>query len=254
LRQRLSRWWMMQGGAQRPGAAGLGATVRAQDLLRALVQLEPRHANTILDCARRAGTSDLPAFCQLIREEIGGTLLFDAVMMIRSSNQETRSPTSAADLLDHAVRCRAPVCSRKDCLELRSMLASMKAHAQVCRMERCKTCRQWQRVSDRMRRARAASREMATPTGPAAARTPFTVDVVTPQALTPVGGAASPTGSAAGHTLLLLARSALSDLPLTSSPTNSPPCSPRAKRARASPNESAETGGAGWRAAIEAVR
>jgi len=208
-----------------------GATIRASDLLKALVRLAPDQAETVMFCARTTNLQ-MPEFCRMIRAEIGGTLLFDAVMVLRGGSEEaSREPLDTVALFEHCVRCRAPTCSRQDCLELRGLLSTMKAHAQACPLNDCRTCSQWKMVRDKMIRARAVVAKAPRPPLPPT------------HAVEP---AASVGGSAAAATLLMLARSALSDLPVTSpgnsranspmsSPGNSPPCSPRRKRAKANP-------------------
>jgi len=214
--------------------------IRAHDLLNALVMLAPERAPDILSCARASGLKDVHGFCREIRQEIGGTLLFDAVMMLTKGGDATPQPGTSSKLFEHCVQCRDVQCSRRDCLELRGMFASMKAHSMQCVLQdRCRTCRQWQSVRDKMKLCRAARNGTKPMTGSMATMTLTPLSIRDRSFTTPSSATndneSSPMASA-GQTLLMLARTALSDLPVTTSPINSPTCSPRSKRAKQHPS------------------
>lgn len=204
--------------------------VNAQDLLRALVHLAPEQKTTILALARTS-KMHLPLFAAAIRKKVGGTLLFDAVMLLRGGSAQVREPGAAAELFEHCINCRRPDCSRTDCLELRGMLSGMKAHAQACDAGmQCLTCQRWHTVRDRMKRARAAHAIL-----PATLTTSKKTGIVAGASQAPPArsGDSSTLGSATGTALLMLARCALSEVPPSSprlSPVNSPNQSPRSKR------------------------
>lgn len=202
--------------------------ISMNDLCTAMVKLQPDDAASIVDCAK-SSAGDPKKFCRAVQAEIGGTLLFDAMMALRGGSSESRQhkPEGAVALFEHACECRAPSCGRTDCLELRGMLSALKAHAQQCKEEGCMTCRQWQRTRDAMRRARAR------PTS-AAKTTPVKSRAAAAQLPASHDEASSPAGAA----LMMLARSALGDLPPSRtplSPANSPPASPMRKRTKPSP-------------------
>lgn len=204
-----------------PAAAN---AINAVDFLRVLIHLRPSMESKILALARETRL-ELTPFCAAVRREIGGTLLFDAMMLLQGSAMTTEMSAAAA-LVRHGVECRAPQCGLKGCRELRGIFSNMKAHAQGCAERTCRTCGHWRMVRDKMksaRRPRLASREWPTP--PTAE--------------------AKLDDSPAGAALLMLARSALSDIAPTSprlSPTNTPVHSPnssplpkRPKRQQAMP-------------------
>jgi len=214
----------------------MSSVVRAQDLLRALVHLAPERKDVIFTVARETEL-ELLTFCRGIRETIGGTLLFDAVMLLRGSKDLNRDSGAAMELYEHCLTCQAPSCSRQDCLELRGMLSSLKAHWQSCdvpKRKRCRTCLQWQAVRDRMKSARAERQESLhmqisppTTTGHRGA------DKQRPHFAKLGDGDTSPRCSAAGAALLMLSRSALAPInPPENSPSNSPSGSPRLKRSK----------------------
>ncbi len=197
-------------------------SVSAHTFCDTLVRLAPEHADTILAIARQTGL-ELRQFCAAVRREIGGTLLFDAVLAMRGSQLPARSHADVVALVEHCVRCRSPGCTRADCLALRSMLSVMKMHAAACAVPAelaCQTCDQWHTMRSKMLAAR---RGMKT------ARCER------------VSGEGSTGSNDAGAALLMhLARSALVDLPPTSprlspvnSPSNSPSTSPMPKRPKA---------------------
>ena len=197
-------------------------TVAATDLLTALVQLAPQHAATIIACARETALQDMHAFCAAIRRELPGTLLFDAVLRLRGSQlSRADSPGAAAELVEHAVHCRASNCSRTDCVTLRGMLSVLKQHSSACHLPKataCRTCQQWRTVRSHMRKV----------AKPDASRRTLQ----------------EPSGNDSGASLLMhLARTALQDLPPSSprlSPSNSPSTSPRSSPLRKRPKPSGD--------------
>jgi len=92
-----------------------------------------------------------------VRRQIGGTLLFDAVMMLRGVQPSPQGTTQdAKSLYEHAVGCRSPSCSRHGCLALRSIFSQLRQHAQCCfEPDGCNPCMQYQRIRTAMQRAKA---------------------------------------------------------------------------------------------------
>jgi len=221
--------------------------LRTADLLKALLHLAPTHEGTIREIAE-ATKLQMSDFCKGIRKQIGGTLLFDAVLMLNGSARSPSEASVVAALFKHSIQCRSTDCTQPDCLQLRTMLSSMKVHAQSCSTDGCKTCLQWQVASSRMKRARSSS--TAEDIGANLISATATVAQKLPQdrALEPTSGGrrALPQlvlSSTAGPevrappsaALLLLARSALADLPVSMtrvSPMNSPSSSPNPTRKR----------------------
>lgn len=195
-------------------------TVSAVKFCETLVRLAPEKQDVILACARRTGL-ELRPFCRAIREEIGGTLLLDAVLLFRGGNLARRDDVPS--LLAHCLRCRSSACTQSDCLALRSMLAVMKMHASQCKVPRdqgCETCNQWHSVRTKMVEARRNLRKAA------------------PQSIGQAAGAVQANGDHGTDLLMHLARTALADLPPSSprlSPSNSPSNSPLPKRPKADP-------------------
>lgn len=223
--------------------------VSAHELVSALVHLAPEHHKPTILHAAKSTQLHLPSFAKAIREEIGGTLLFDAVMLLRGSSHSElgmRSPGAATALLQHCLSCRTPECDRTDCLELRGILSAMKAHAQSCPVPpeaQCSTCRRWQTIRAKMKRPRAASAVQAPTTGLTICKR--SVEVSAAAEMSPSSGETSPGGNAAGTALLMLARSALLPVPPSSprlSPFNSPMTSPShsPRRKRPKPTTTAE--------------
>jgi len=130
--------------------------IRSNDVVNAMVKLQPQHAKVIHKIMLES-REDLSTFCKEVRRQIGGTLLFDAVMMLRGVQPSPQGTTQdAKSLYEHAVGCRSPSCSRHGCLALRSIFSQLRQHAQCCsEPDGCNPCMQYQRIRNAMQRAKA---------------------------------------------------------------------------------------------------
>jgi len=184
-------------------------------VVEAMIRLSPSHTETILALMNESG-GDLTTFCRSVRSRIGGSLLFDTVLLLQGG-KATGGGSGPKQLFVHAVSCRTPSCPHPGCTQLRSMFTQLRQHSQHCSKPQCQMCTQHQKVRDATMRARAAfarpspaSAVVARPMAPQRRRDP-----------SPCAG------------LMMLARSALGDLPVHSprnSPANSPRNSPCQKR------------------------
>lgn len=190
--------------------------VTPAEVVAAMVRLQPSQAETIVHLLGEAN-SDLTTFCRLVRSRIGGSLLFDAVMLLRGLPMDVPRP-KRAELFEHAIRCRGNDCSYPGCAEIRTMFNSLHEHAWTCSVTGCRTCTQHQKVRDAMRRARTRY-----------ATRPVTTRPVIPEVKADDNASGLILLAQAGN----LARSALGDLPTASprnSPCNSPNASPKPQR------------------------
>ena len=128
------------------------AEIRSHELVEALLlQSNPTDALKITEIARRTNLH-MPAFCKAVRAEVGDSLLLEAALHLCNSNDKVGGKTG--NLLEHCVQCTSSSCTHSDCLELRSMLSTMKSHAEQCTSSSCLTCKQWVSVRTKMLAAR----------------------------------------------------------------------------------------------------
>lgn len=206
--------------------------VAAADVINAMVKLQPAKRDALVAMLREAD-GDLATFCHLVRLQGCGSLLFDAVVMLRGLPAEVPKH-KRTELFEHAIACSSgPSCPHAGCKEIRSMFSALGQHARTCSASDCRTCTHHQNIRDAMRRVqarRAASQTFvaARPVRQGAPGKKLSAGVLDqPVDAKSVATKARDDGCSA---LLLLARSALVDLPVSSprnSPHNSPNTSPK---------------------------
>lgn len=131
---------------------------RSRDVVNVMLKLQPQHAGAILKILHES-REDLSTFCREVRRQIGGRLLFDAVMVLRGVKPSAQLSTAdAKSLYEHAVGCQSPSCSRHGCLQLRSIFSQLRQHARCCpEPDGCNPCKQYRRVRDAIARAKTLS-------------------------------------------------------------------------------------------------
>lgn len=193
------------------------SAINARVLVQTMMRLRPDQAESILACARRCN-GQANTFCKAIRAEVGGTVLMEALMVLRGSEGDDAAytPSAALDIYQHALACRSVACKRANCGAMRGMISNLKAHSQSCAADGCITCQQWHKVRDAMQAARRKQRSPRTE----------------------VHISRMPSRESAG--LVMLSRVALADISPTSarlSPVNTPISSPCTSPVRKRPKE-----------------
>lgn len=193
--------------------------VRPLDLFRIMRELRPEATERLDEISRRLLAHELGMheFIAEVQLNVDETLLLEASLILRgSSKPNIRDKVGARQLLSHSYWCRTSGCDVQGCVEVRAMLASLKAHSQSCDGGRtCRTCDRWDRIREQQHTCPPSAllcRETS------AARSAF------PSKLGK---------QLKGDGLLMLARYALGELDCNSplvSPVNSPLTSPNGMR------------------------
>jgi len=129
-----------------------GRPVRPLDLLRIMRQLRPEATEKLDEMFRRLPAHELGMyeFLAEVRQNVDETLLLEASLVFRgSSKPNIRDRVGARQLLSHGYWCRTSGCGVQGCVEIRAMLASLKAHSQSCIVGgTCRTCHKWARICE----------------------------------------------------------------------------------------------------------
>jgi hypothetical protein len=181
------------------------------------------------------------AFGQAISRSLGGTILLDALLLLRGAPMTTASSDGDAKLrarlLEHSIQCRAgDQCCIPGCTEMRSLVHMLDVHRRGCQEKTgCVTCARWTHIQNKVRQT--SARPVCMPVAKPVA-VPVALPVATLVAKPIVAKRVVPDEEPRVHkpkqseppprrsALEMLARSALGELSVPSSPRNSPRNSP----------------------------
>jgi hypothetical protein len=229
-------------------------TISAAALIDAMVRLRPDAAPTLGRLADDVFTGRLSgphAFSEAIQRSLGGTILLDALLLLHGAPMTSASSDGdgklRARLLQHSLQCRAcGQCPIPGCNEMRALVHTLAMHAKTCSQTGCSTCARWQGIQFAARGVTPPATLTAHAVAkPATAHVVATAQpVVALRVATELGEQKRPRSEAprkerpARSALEVLARSALGELSVPSSPRDSPRNSPanspmRVKRHRA---------------------
>lgn len=208
-------------------------TISAAALVDAIIRLAPASAPVLGRLAEglASGAVQMQAFCKAVREELGDTILVEALLMMQGARVPFGSAADIKELVDH-VRVCGGGCSKPGCAQVSIMLATIRSHCMQCAApQQCGTCQRWAHIcydTPRMAVVRVAA------AAPAASDAAFAnLDAVGHPLRAGRSAVAKPSASHASHkealpALLMLARSALGDITTSpgSSRCNSPTAAP----------------------------
>lgn len=225
------------------------AQISAPALIDAMARVRPDAGVILAKFSEKICSGEITsphAFVDLVSAELGGTVLLDALLLLKGAPMTT--PKSAgevplrAKLLRHAMACPANTsttsCPIPGCSAMAQMVHTLRAHASNCReATTCRTCIRWHNLL-------CTSREHGIQLLPARSTKPIVCQAVRPMVAMSVApnqpsaddvSSNSSTDMAAekrsnAGLLMMLARSALGEVSAPNSPRNSPTPSPEPQR------------------------
>lgn len=207
-------------------------SISAASLVDAMLRLRPDAAPTLRRLVDNVCSGRLMgphAFSDAVQEELGGTILLDALLLLKGAPMTTVASdgdmTLRGKLFRHCIQCSGP-CSIPGCIEMRSLIQTATAHTQVCTQRAsCRTCIRWGTVLGIANQSTgsAQSSRKAVVACRIAGETPAEDP---DQGETSSNDRKRAAASALPAHLMMLARSALGELSAPTSPGGSPRNSP----------------------------
>lgn len=197
-------------------------------LINAMARLKPEaseHIALLADEVYHGRISGPHAFADRVREIFGGTILLDALLLVKGAPMVSSASDGdfglRGELFRHCVKCNGG-CRLPGCAEMRSFCQALHAHAQSCEQpESCRTCVRWTHILCAARQSVPGALAGSAPT-----RTNKVLVTAIPAPPPTRKPADAPKPAMPAH-LMMLARSALGELSSPSSPRGSPRNSPR---------------------------
>ena len=208
-------------------------SISAASLVDAMLRLRPDAAPTLRRLVDNVCSGRLMgphAFSDAVQEELGGTILLDALLLLKGAPMTTVASdgdvTLRGKLFRHCIQCSGP-CSIPGCIEMRSLIQTATAHTQVCgQRASCRTCIRWGHVLG------VANQSCSSAQSSRKAVVAMRIDGDTPAEASEADQGATSSNerkraaSALPAHLMMLARSALGELSAPTSPGGSPRNSP----------------------------